>query len=189
MTAGALVGELEVPGAFSYRSGSGSDLVVLDHVVFSSKVSLDTGEGDDTAFGYVCFLPFAARVNSGEGDDLVVFDNALTGGPFTVGLGLGQDDVLLLDADFAGRTSLLLGDGDDAARFHGVSFEALFVKGATGVDAIVRTDEFDATALKESGVDGAAIHPDPAQVTATIVARPSVVRALELIEEIGTGPS
>jgi hypothetical protein len=189
VTAGELASELQVPGAFSYRSGSGSDLVVFDYVVFSNKVAVDTGEGDDTVFGYVCFLPLAARVNAGEGDDLVVLDNALTGGPLTVGLGLGDDDVLLLDAAFAGRTSLLLGAGDDAARFHAVSFAALLLKGATGSDAIVRTDEFETTVLKESGMDGGAIVPDPAQVTATIFARPGVVRALELIEEVGTGPS
>jgi hypothetical protein len=189
VTAGELVSELELPGAFSYRSGSGNDLVVLDHVVFSSKVGVDAGEGDDTVFGYVAFLPLGARVNTGEGDDLVVLDNALSGGALVLGLGLGDDEALLLDGDFAGRASLLLGAGDDAARFHAVSFEALLLKGVTGQDAVVRTDAFFASATKESGMEGTSIVPDPAQVTASIVARPSVVRALELIEEIGTGPS
>jgi hypothetical protein len=189
ITAGELVTELEVPGTFSYRSGSGSDLVVFDHVVFTGKVAIDPGEGDDTVVGYVCFLPSSARVSTGEGDDLVVLDNALTGGGLVLSLGLGDDEALLLDGNFAGRTSLLLGEGDDVARFHAVSFAALLLKGSTGSDAAVRTDAFDVTVTKESGMESTAIHPDPAQVTADVVGRPSVERALELIEEIGTGPS
>lgn len=189
ITAGELVTELEVPGTFSYRSGSGSDLVVLDYVAFFGKVAVDSGEGDDTVFCYVCFLPQSARVSTGEGDDLVVVDNALTGGGLVLSLGLGDDDALLLDGNFAGRTSLLLGGGDDAARFHAVNFEALLLKGSTGQDLIVRTNEFDATATKESGLEGSLTFGDADLVIGEIVAQPSVERALELIEEIGTGPS
>lgn len=189
VTAGELVDALDVPGAFSYSAGSGADLVVLDHVRFAGKVALDTGEGDDTVFGFVCFFARGARAGSGEGQDLVVLDNALTGGALVLSLGLGDDEAVLLDGDFASRTSLLLGGGDDTARFHEVSFEALSLKGSSGSDATVRTDAFFATATKESGIDGNAIVPDPDQVLASVRVQPGVLRALELIEDVGTGPS
>jgi len=179
---------LVVPGAFSYRSASGDDLVVLDHANFPGKVALNLGAGADTVFGYVCAFAGGLRVTTGDGDDLVVFDNSESASKFAVNLGLGDDDVMVLDGVFTARTSLLLGPGGDAARFHAVQFDQLSVNGSSGSDAIVRTDDFLAAVVKLTGIDGLAIVPDPNQVTAAISDEPGLVRAIELIEDEGTGP-
>jgi hypothetical protein len=180
---------LTVPGAFSYRSADGGDLVVLDHASFPGKFAVNTGAGDDTVFGYVCAFAGAARVATGEGADLAFLDNSESASKLGANLGLGDDEAVILDSVFAGRVSLLLGAGGDVARFHAVQFGALAVNGSSGSDAIVRTDDFLPGVEKLTGIDGMAIVPDPNQVTAAIVDHPGVERAIELIEDEGTGPS
>jgi hypothetical protein len=177
--------ELLIAGKFSFRSGSGNDIVVFDNTRMAGKVALNLGDGADTVVGFECSFESGVGFTTGNGDDAIAIQLCDLTGKMKANMALGEDRFVALDASFAGKASLVMGGGDDRAGLANAPF-ASTAKLDGGKDDDTFLDDpnaIDDYALKSfENVTGG----DEDDVVELLTNLPGISRAVDLIVDEGT---
>jgi hypothetical protein len=138
-------------GSLSVRTGDGPDLVSLRGADLRGKVTINTGNGDDTVLlGTDFYSSFGtsiggnATIKTGAGNDTVQFSdtagvNSVVGGKLMVQTGDGDDTVNLLGLEVRGKKmSVETGNGNDRVTLTSLTAPStkLTLKMGSGTDTI-----------------------------------------------------
>lgn len=137
-----------VDGKLDIRMSSGDDRIDLNPAFGTgtedtTKVKIDTGEGDDTV-SIVGSRTLSVAIKTGAGDDKVTMDRGTTEGHLTIktGSSSAEDRVSLLATDVSGTTRVVGGSGRQRVQVFGGDFNRASFSLGKGNDELELADDF-----------------------------------------------